>query len=152
MTAVVTDQLVSTIYVRATPHQVWDALTNGQTTARYYYDSPVESTWQPGAEVVYFSPDRAQHWIDATILAIEPRTSLHLRMRMLFDPRCAADAPFEQRWELADAGAGVTRLTWSHAGVDPTSASYETLAGGNPRILSSLKSLLETGQGLPMGG
>jgi hypothetical protein len=36
------------------------------------------------------------------------------------------------------------------AAVDPTSATYQQISGGMPLILSSLKSLVETGQGLPM--
>jgi hypothetical protein len=41
------------------PDRLWQGLTDGALTARYYYGYPVESTFQPGAPVRYLSPNRS---------------------------------------------------------------------------------------------
>ncbi|HEV7662731.1 MAG TPA: SRPBCC domain-containing protein [Chloroflexota bacterium] len=150
MTALAADQLPVTVYVRATPAQVWDALTNGQQTARYYYGSPVESTWEPGAEVAYLTPDRSALMVGGSVVAVDPERRLVLSLRLLYDAAAAAEGSFEQRWEIQAAGEAVTRVSVAHSGLDPAGTSYQQIQGGNPLILSSLKSLLETGTGLPM--
>lgn len=150
MTSVATAQLEHTIFVRATAAQLWDAMTNGEQTARYYYGSPVESTWQPGAEVRYVSGDRSSVLVGGQVVAVEPERRLVLRLKLQYDPRCAAEPAFEQTWLIEDMG-GVCKLTVSHSGIDPASATHEQIAGGMPLIISSLKSLLETGSGLDMG-
>jgi uncharacterized protein YndB with AHSA1/START domain len=150
MASVATAQLEHTIFVRATAAQVWDAITNGEQTARYYYGSPVESTWQPGAEVQYLAPDRSSVMVGGTVIAIEPQQRLVLSLKLLYDPRSAAEPAFEQTWHVEDIG-GVCKLSVSHSGIDPASASHEQIAGGMPLIISSLKSLVETGEGLSMG-
>jgi uncharacterized protein YndB with AHSA1/START domain len=152
MTAVVTAQLEHTVYVRATPDQVWDAMTNPDQTARYYYGSPVESTWQPGAEVVYYSPDRSSRMIAGHVVAIEPGRRLVLSLQLLYDPRSAAEPAFEQTWSIENVGGGLCKLTVTHSGLALDSASYEQIAGGLPLIVSSMKSLLETGEALQMDG
>jgi uncharacterized protein YndB with AHSA1/START domain len=149
MTAVATVQLEHALFIRTTPAQLWDALTNGEQTARYYYGSPVDSTWQPGADVNYLTPDRSAPMVGGRVLAIEPEKRLVLSLRLLYDPTCAVEAPFEQTWLIEDVGNGVCKLTVQQA-VDPDSATYQQISGGMPLILSSLKSFVETGEGLPM--
>ncbi len=148
--APVAAQLEQTLYVRATPAKLWDAITNGEHTARYYFGSPVESTWQPGAPVSYLSGDRSAVLVGGTVLSSEPERSLTLSLQLLYDPACAAEPAFEQTWRIEEAGNGVSRLTVSQSGIDPQSATYEQIAGGMPLILSSLKSLVETGEALHM--
>jgi len=143
-------QLETTLFVRASAAQVWDTITNGQQTARYYYDSPVESTWEPGAEVKYYSADRSSVFITGHVVTREPEKHLTLRLRLLFDPRAATEPPFEQTWTIDDLGA-MCKVQVTHHDLPPTSATYRHIADGMPLILSSLKSLVETGQGLPMG-
>ena len=40
------------IYVRTTPEALWDALTDPDLSARYFFGTRVESTWKVGAPVL----------------------------------------------------------------------------------------------------
>jgi hypothetical protein len=41
------------VYVKADPARVWQAITDGAETERYYYGTRVSSDWTPGARIVY---------------------------------------------------------------------------------------------------
>ena len=47
---------VYSVFIRATPDQVWDAITKPEFTARYFYGSVIDSTFEPGSPVL----DRAE--------------------------------------------------------------------------------------------
>ena len=40
---------VYSVFIRATPEQVWDAITKPEFTARYFYGSVIDSTYEPGS-------------------------------------------------------------------------------------------------------
>ena len=39
---------VYSVFIRATPEQVWDGITKPEFTARYFYGSVIDSTYEPG--------------------------------------------------------------------------------------------------------
>ena len=51
-------------------------------------------------------------------------------------------------WEIEEFAPGVTKVTTVHDGFASRTATFESVAGGAPFILSALKSLLETGEPL----
>src|SRR4051812_14300238 len=140
------------LYVRSTPDRVWQGLTDADLTARYYYGSPVESTFQPGAPIQYLSADRSMPMAQGTVVAAEPNRRLELRYRLVYSPELAAEQPFHQVYEIVDLGNGTCKLSVEHDEFDPAGAHRRDVASGMPFILSSLKSLLETGEGLPAPG
>jgi uncharacterized protein YndB with AHSA1/START domain len=38
------------LFIKATPEQIWEAITNPDFTTKYFHGSYVESTFKPGAE------------------------------------------------------------------------------------------------------
>src|SRR5438270_3016226 len=48
------------VYIRTTPELLWQAITDSSFTLRYFHQSRVDSTWQPG--------DRLAYWIDADLV------------------------------------------------------------------------------------
>ena len=50
---------VYAVFIRATPEQVWDGITKPEFTARYFYGSVMESTWETGATLDGWTGD---HW------------------------------------------------------------------------------------------
>ncbi len=64
-TATDTATQVYQLYIRAGQQQVWDAITNPATVARFFHGARVESTYQPGSPLRSWSPDRSQQWGDA---------------------------------------------------------------------------------------
>ena len=48
---------VYSVYIKASPERVWQAITDGDETVRYYFGTRVRSTWEVGAPIDYDYPD-----------------------------------------------------------------------------------------------
>ena len=83
--------------------------------------------------------------VDGEILDIEPEKRLVMSWKAHWDDSVAKDRPSRVRYELSAAGAATTRLHVVHDGFDGQTATYSGSVDGWPLMLSSLKSLLETG-------
>ena len=86
--------------------------------------------------------------VDGEILDIEPEKRLLMNWKAHWDDSLAKDRPSRVRYELSAAGAATTRLHVVHDGFDGQTATYSGSVDGWPLMLSSLKSLLETGKPL----
>jgi uncharacterized protein YndB with AHSA1/START domain len=135
------------IYIRATPEQVWDGITNPEMIARFFHGARVDpGPLEPGAPLRSWSPDHDQMWCDNTILECDPPHRFVHSWRSLYDDEMAAEDESRVTWEIEPAEGGVTKLTLVH---DRLENSPKTAAGvtGWTYILSGLKTLLETGKG-----
>ena len=130
------------IFIRATPEQLWQALTDGDLTAQYYYGARVESDWAPGSPYAYRGGDGST-MIDGTVVESDPPRRLVTTFRAAF----AKDLTSTVTWEIAPAGS-VCKLTLTHGDLDFESPLGLSVRDGWARILSGLKTLLETGQPL----
>ncbi len=139
-------RFVTQIFIRATPDQVWRAITESEFTIRYYYGSTVESDWRAGSPFRYaISGNEA---IVGTVLEADPPRRLVQTFDARWDDDVSPDAPSRLTWELEEAAPGVTKVTTIHDEFPSRTATFEQVAGGMPFILSGLKSLLETGEPL----
>jgi uncharacterized protein YndB with AHSA1/START domain len=137
-------------YIRATADQVWRAITDGTATAQYFYGSPVKSSLKTGGEFLYLTPDGSGRMAEATIFAIEPARRLILdNYRLLYSLGVAEDRPSRETWELTPMGE-MCKVAVVHDGLSPNGPTYKDVSAGLPLIVSSMKSLLETGAALPM--
>jgi uncharacterized protein YndB with AHSA1/START domain/DNA-binding transcriptional ArsR family regulator len=139
---------VFTVFIKTTPDQLWRAITESEFTTRYYYRSAVESDWKPGSAYRYHIDGEEQ--ITGTVIEADPPRRLVQTFDARWDEDVAADAPTRLSWEIDEAGPGMCKLTVVHDGFASRSATYESVSGGMPYILSGLKTLLETGQ--PLAG
>ncbi len=130
------------VYIKATPEEIWDAITEPKFTQQYFYGMPVHVTASAydgggGAEgsVVEFEP---------------PRRLVHT-WRSLYDEESAAEPESRVTWEIEPQDGGYALLTVVH---DKLDASPKTAAGvsgtGWMFVISGLKTLLETGK--PLAG
>jgi uncharacterized protein YndB with AHSA1/START domain len=164
----VTTTQVYRIYIKATPEQVWEAITKPEWTERYLYESRVDYQLRPGgayraypseamrthgAEMDYPIPDVVA---DGEVLEADPPHKLVQTWRMLMDPTMAAEGFTRLTWEIEAAQSGVSKLTVIHdltgapqIGALVSGAMEDQGAGGGwSAILSELKTLLETGKPL----
>ena len=138
------------VFIKATPEQIWDAITKSEFTTRYFFGSELESSFEPGASYTQWAPAREKVWVEGEVLESEPPRRLVHTWRSLFDDDSAQEQPSRVSWAIEPQQGGVTKLTVVHDQL-PDSANAE-LYGGWPMILSGLKTLLETGELLTTPG
>ncbi len=141
---------VYSVFVRATPEQLWDAITKPEFTSKYFYGSVIDSTWEPGSTYAGWSTDRTQQYVDGEVIEASPPRKLVTTWRALYDPETAAEPHSRVTWEIEPAGDGVTKLTVVHDELEAAPRTAENVAGGWSYVLSGLKTLLETGE--PLAG
>ena len=141
---------VYSVFVRATPEQLWDAITKPEFTSKYFYGSVIESTWEQGARYAGWASDRSQQYVDGEVIEASPPRKLVTTWRALYDPETAAEPYSRVTWEIEPAGDGVTKLTVVHDELEASPKTAENVAGGWSFVLSGLKTLLETGE--PLAG
>jgi DNA-binding transcriptional ArsR family regulator/uncharacterized protein YndB with AHSA1/START domain len=135
---------VYTVYIRTTPERLWEALTDGDLTARY--GTRAHSTWEPGAPITRVDLSGAT-LIDGIVLECTPPSRLAVSWHFLFDPELANERPSRVTYEIEPVG-NACKLTLVHDDFEGAERSAGVAANGWPLLLSSLKSLLETGEGL----
>ena len=139
---------VYSVFVRATPEQLWEAITKPEFTSKYFYGSVIESTWEPGSAYTGWSSDRTQQYVEGEVIEASPPRKLVTTWRALYDPETAAEPFSRVTWEIEPAGEGVTKLTVVHDELEAAPKTAENVAGGWSYVLSGLKTLLETGEPL----
>ena len=130
-------------YIRATPEKLWAALTSPEFNRQYWFGAQLESEWTKGAAWrMIFTDGRIT---DAgEVLEVDPPKRLVLKWLNQFRPELSEEGASRCVMELEPAGAAV-KLTITHTIDRPESKLITAVSGGWPKILSNLKSLLETG-------
>jgi uncharacterized protein YndB with AHSA1/START domain len=139
---------VYSVFIRATPEQVWDAITKPEFTMRYFYGSELESTFEQGASYKQWAPEREKLWVEGEVLESDRPRRLAHSWRSLFDEESAAEEPSRVTWEIEAQEGGVTKLTVVHDQLESAPKTAASVAGGWSYVLSGLKTLLETGEPL----
>jgi len=138
---------VYTIYIASTPEKVWEALTSAEFSRQYFFGNTVEVEQKIGGAYVVRTPDGALH-ISGEVIACDPPRRLTVTFNVNWPELIEKLGPTLVTYEIEQTGDAV-RLTMSEAHDRPL--SDDILSGGRqgwPAILSSLKSLLETGKPL----
>lgn len=137
-----TTRLVHEIYIRTTPERLFQALTDGELTRQYYMGTHVQSDWAAGSAYTYAYPT-GETMIDGQVLEIDPPKRLVLSFHPLFMSHDIGTS--RVTYEIEQIG-DACRLTLIHDDLDLQGAGG--IDSGWTQILSSLKSLLETGEAL----
>ncbi len=136
---------VYVIYIAASPEKVWQALTDGAITPHYWFGYRVDAAGKPGARMTARNPKgKLAH--DDPILESDPPRRLVYGWKPLYEDM-PDERPSRVTFELAPF-KDQTRLTVTHDEFDEGSKIFGMISKGWPAVLSSLKSYLETGQGL----
>ncbi len=157
-----------TTYIQATPERVWQGLTDPALTRRYWRhqtagEKTFRSDWKKGStwDLVHDEVGLVVHDPEQVILESDPYARLAYTWHT-FTPEWAAEVGMSEAtaetWRaeprstvsyvIDDVGHGVAKLTVIHDGFGPGSEVRRGIAEGWPAVLSSLKTLLETGSSL----
>lgn len=131
-------------FIRTTPEKLWSALTDPEQMKQYWLGVHIKSDWKPGSQWQMFLPDGTLS-DTGEILEFEPPRRIRMKWRNEFRPELKAEGVASCTIEIEPYGSAV-RLTISHTIERPESKFIQAVSGGWPKILSNLKSLLETGQ------
>jgi uncharacterized protein YndB with AHSA1/START domain len=134
---------VYVIYIRTTPEKLWLALTEAEYQKQYWFGVHCESQWTPGSSWKMLSTD-GQVLDDGEILEAEPPRRLVIRWQHQSKPELKAEGESRCTMELEPSGNAV-KLSVTHTIERDPSKFIVAVSGGWPKIISNLKSLLETG-------
>jgi uncharacterized protein YndB with AHSA1/START domain len=139
-------RFVYVVYIAAPAERVWRALLDGEMTRQYWGHENV-SDWKPGSKWEHrrFDEKRTVVLVGEVVESAPPR-----RLVLTWaDPEDAANKAEHTRvtFEI-EPMADMVRLTVTHDELQPESDMLRGITDGWPRVLSSLKSLLETGRAL----
>jgi uncharacterized protein YndB with AHSA1/START domain len=137
-----TTTLTFDTYVRATPDQVWQALTDPASVPRWRFGMSFETSWQAGSPLTSRSPDGT-----GTVLDASPGQRLSYDWEQSGPSQGNGGRRSTVSFELAPMG-GITHLRTVHSDLEEDDPFCRIVTSGWPMILSSLKSLLETGEPL----
>ena len=157
------------IYIEATPGQVWQGLTDPSCTRRYWRHATLggksfPSDWTKGStwDLVHEDVGLVVRDPEQVILEADPPARLSYTWHS-FTPEWAAlvglsdetaaawraEPRSKVAFDIEQRDPAVTRLTVTHDGFAPGSQVLAGISEGWPAVLSSLKTLLETGDPLP---
>ena len=139
-------RFVYVTYIRTTPEKLWRALSDPEFTRQFWVGTWQECEWKAGAAWRLMIPD-GRVADSGEVLEIEPHRRLVLKWRNEFKPELHAEGYSRLSYDLEQQGESV-KLTVIHESEKPGSKLIEAVSSGWPHILSSLKSLLETGESL----
>jgi len=135
------------VFIKATPEQVWDAITKPEFIAKYFHGAQVDSTFEAGAPYKSYSPDRSKLWVDAEILESDPPRRLQHTWRSLYDEETVDEPASRVTWEIEPSEDGLSLLTVIHDQLDASPKTAVGVSGaGWMLVLSGLKTWLETGR------
>jgi DNA-binding transcriptional ArsR family regulator/uncharacterized protein YndB with AHSA1/START domain len=149
-----------TTYIKTTPERLWQALTEPAFTERYWRMT-FETDWEVGSRMTWHHHGIAIADPEQVVLESEPYRRLsytwhtftpelgdvHEQLTEDVLTKAAGEARSKVTFEIEPVG-DLCKLTVVHDGFEPGSTVMELVSGGWPRVLSELKTLLETGETL----
>jgi uncharacterized protein YndB with AHSA1/START domain len=130
-------------YIRTTPEKLWSALTDPEFMKQYWFGVRGESQWTAGSQWKLVSPSN-QILDSGEIIEADPPRRLVIKWQNQFKPELKAEGPSICTMEIEPSGTA-TKLSITHAIDVERSKFIEAVSGGWPKIVSNLKSALETG-------
>jgi uncharacterized protein YndB with AHSA1/START domain len=130
-------------YIRTTQSKLWSALTDPELIKRYWFNLSVECDWRVGSRYRLLHPDGR---LDSSGEILESDAPKRLVYKWLHEvPELKAEGYTRCTMDLAAVGKAV-KLSITHETERADSKFIQLASGSWPKVLSNLKSLLETGE------
>jgi len=131
-----------TLFIAKPSKTVWSALMDKKMIDQYYM-APVQTLeLKKGGKISYGGETEM---ITGVIVELEEPKALVHTFKFAGSP----DPETQVKYEIKEIGEEMCSLTISHTGFQESDQSFADITGGWPVIASSLKTLLETGKGMP---
>jgi uncharacterized protein YndB with AHSA1/START domain len=131
------------IYIQSSAERIWQALTDGDQTVRYFFSGRVENYTVPGGTYQFTDPE-GKAMVHGVVLEVDPPRKLVTTF---------VSAWMEEGHETTvtyqiDPHGDVCKLSLIHEGLIAGENLTAEIQNGWSVIFSSLKSMLETGEPL----
>jgi uncharacterized protein YndB with AHSA1/START domain len=150
------------VYIRATPEAIWTAITDPDWTERFGYGGRGEYDLRPGgAYRGWTSQEMREHGapelgVDGEVIECDAPHRLVQTWRMVMDEGMTAQGFTRLTYDIEPGAGDVTKLTVTHdltgaprlAALMNGELEDQGAGGGWAWVLSSLKTLLETGESI----
>jgi uncharacterized protein YndB with AHSA1/START domain len=138
-------EFIYVIYIETTPEKLWEALTNAEFTKRYWFGTELTSDWKVGSPCALVMNGTTTDV--GEILEADPPRRLSYTFKHVLNDELRNEAPSKVVFMIEPHGK-LVKLTLTHEGFAEGSKLLDGISQGWPAILSSLKSLLESGTAL----
>jgi uncharacterized protein YndB with AHSA1/START domain len=130
-------------YIRTTPEKLWAALTEPEFMKQYWFGMHGQSDWTVGSPWKLLAAD-GRTAAEGEIVESDPPRRLVFRWQDRTRPELEAEGPSLCSMVLAPE-SGAVKLTITHTIERDDARVIVAVSGGWPKVLSNLKTLLETG-------
>jgi len=132
--------------IKATPEAIWEAITNPDFTEKYFYGVRIDTTAE---RRITHAHDGSGMTGEDQVFEFDPPRRLVHGWRSKWNPELAVEEPSRVTWEIEPSEDGVSLLTVIHDQLEDAPKTAASVAGpGWMRVVSGLKTLLETGEPL----
>ncbi|HTR40771.1 MAG TPA: SRPBCC family protein [Pseudomonadales bacterium] len=150
-------EFVYATFIRTTPEKLWAALTSGDSSVKYWMGFRIELEQKVGGTIHIYPPKGSTHTCgdhEGKVLECEPNRKLVYTWNQNDQPDVAAkrSGPSRVTYEITPMGEQV-RFRLIHENLLPDDMeknpnTHRGINNGWPAVISSLKSLLETGEAI----
>lgn len=140
-------KFVYVTYISTTPEKVWNALSDSELTKDYWGRHRNVSDWKVGSTWRHEDCDTGVPRVVGQVVEVDPPRRLVLTWQS--GKEGFQDEPPSRVTFLIEPFMEAVRLTVIHDELTPDSAMHQAVSQGWPAVLSSLKTLLETGEAMP---
>jgi len=131
------------IYIAATPEKVWDGFVSAESNRVLFMGAELEAEWEPGGSMAWVGPGpdgKPVKYVHGEVLRFDPPKMLQYTFEMGQSGKASRVSV-----ELVPE-TEATKVTVTHDQWVEDDSGYAATADGWPRILSRLKTLIETGK------
>ena len=129
-------------YIETTAEKLWRALTDPEFTRQYWFGTRLTSDWKVGSPFALVMDGKITD--DGEVLVFDPPHRLSYTFRHILNEQAREERPSRVTFVLEPHGK-LVKLTLTHDDFAPGSVMFEGISKGWPAILSSLKSMMESG-------
>jgi uncharacterized protein YndB with AHSA1/START domain len=138
-------EFVYVTYIETTPEKLWEALTSSEFSKRYWFNTELESDWKVGSPFALVMDGTTTDV--GKILEVDRPRRLSYTFHHVLSEAARKERPTRVTFNLEPHGK-LVKLTLTHEDFEQGSVILDGISQGWPAILSSLKSMLESGTAL----
>jgi uncharacterized protein YndB with AHSA1/START domain len=135
-------EFVYVTYIETTPEKLWEALTSSEFSRRYWFNTELKTDWKLGSPFALVMDGTTTDV--GEVLEFDPPRRLSYTFHHVLSEAARKERPTRVVFNLEPHGK-LVKLTLTHEDFEAGSVILDGISKGWPAILSSLKSMLESG-------